>query len=425
MKCQRTLSPSAAPLGWGDLAGGLAGMIRPKETLRRLEEDFRAFFGVRHVFFVSSGKAALTIILLALQEMAGRRKVVLPGYTCFSVPSAVRRAGLAVTLCDVEPATLDFDWSQLARLLDSDTLCVLPTHLYGCIADVNRARELCRPHGAFVVEDAAQAFGGTVNGARVGTLGDVSFLSFGRGKNVTCGSGGAILTNDEGIGRAIGIQYQRLPVETNVAALKNFVEVALMQLFMRPELFWLPAGLPFLHLGETKFYTDFPMLRMDPIRCGLLHGWRRRLELATEARLARGDYYVKSLARTGGALLPIDQGRRGVALRVPVLLPSLQEKLAICELSKQQGLGVNGSYPTSLGDVPELSEWVEGSDIPQARELARRLVTVPTHQWMTDSDLARVCRLFEGIETHSGGTVDGSDVTSRRATTAGMSGAGR
>lgn len=418
-------SPSAAPLSWRDLAAGLAGLLRPSETRFKLEEQFRAFFGVRHALFVSSGKAALTTILLALHQLSGRRQVVLPGYTCFSVPSAVRRAELTIRLCDVELETLDFDWSRLARMVDSDTLCVLPTHLYGCISDVKRVREICRPHGAFVLEDAAQAFGGKSNGAQIGTLGDVSFLSFGRGKNVSCGSGGVILSNDERIGKAIEEQYQRLPEETTVAAFKNFLEVALMQLFMRPELFWLPSGLPFLRIGETKFYKDFPMFRMDPIRCGLLHGWKRRLESTSGARLSRGAYYTKWFSRIGGFLLPTDHSKQGVVLRLPVLLPNAQAKLAVCEAATQCGLGVSGSYPTCLGDVPELSEWTQGSEVPQARELASRVVTLPTHEWVTEQDLARVCQLFVDIPWRSVKVEGVSADEAPQPAKSGMSGASR
>ncbi len=101
MKVQRTLAPSAAPIKGRDLVHGLVvGLLRPQTTVRRLEAEFCEYFGVKHVWFVSSGKAALTLILQALHSLSGRQKVVIPGYTCFSVPSAVVRARLSVALCD-------------------------------------------------------------------------------------------------------------------------------------------------------------------------------------------------------------------------------------------------------------------------------------------------------------------------------------
>jgi hypothetical protein len=104
----------------------------------------------------------------------------------------------------------------------------------------------------------------------LGSLGDVSFLSFGRGKNITCGSGGAILTNDDRIGKALAREYAQLPGESLLGMLTNWLEVAATQFLINPSRYWFPAGLPFLKLGETKFYTDFPITRMDPVRAGLL-----------------------------------------------------------------------------------------------------------------------------------------------------------
>ena len=134
------------------------------------------------MWLVSSGKAALVLILRALHALSGRRTVVMPGYTCFSVPSAVVRAGLAVRLCDVDPLTFEPDLSQLSENTDADTLCVLATHLLGIGVDVSRFVERCHPRGIFVVEDVAQAFGASYNDKPLRTIGDVAFLSFGRGK---------------------------------------------------------------------------------------------------------------------------------------------------------------------------------------------------------------------------------------------------
>ena len=70
---------------------------------------------MRHVFLVSSGSAALTLALMALKSLAREREVVIPAYTCFSVPAAVLQAGLRPVLCDIDPSTFDFDHSHLLR----------------------------------------------------------------------------------------------------------------------------------------------------------------------------------------------------------------------------------------------------------------------------------------------------------------------
>jgi hypothetical protein len=210
MKIGRTMPPAAAPLGWLDLWHGIAGVFRPERLLRALEDGLREEFGVRHVFLVSSGKAALMVTLKALRSLSPRREVVTPAYTCFSVPAAIVHAGLRPAPCDIDPSTFDFDHALLERTLTDDTLCVIAHHLFGVPSAIDRIRALCEAQHIFVVEDAAQAMGTESGGRKLGTLGDVGIFSLGRGKNITCGSGGIIVTNSDRIADAIALEYRQL-----------------------------------------------------------------------------------------------------------------------------------------------------------------------------------------------------------------------
>src|SRR5262245_37752710 len=239
MKIGRTLPPAAAPIAWNDLWHGAAGMVFPRRYIRRFEEQLRRHFGVRHVFLVSSGTAALTLTLMALQEMSemsaasssGRTEVVIPAYTCFSVPAAVLKAGLRPVLCDINPDTFDFDHVLLERTLNANTLCVVAHHLFGIPSDIERTRALCRARGIFVVEDAAQAMGIESNGRRLGTLGDAGVFSLGRGKPITCGSGGVIVTNSDRMADALGRRCRELAASRLVETARDFVLIALMAVF--------------------------------------------------------------------------------------------------------------------------------------------------------------------------------------------------
>src|SRR6185295_11594525 len=133
MKIGRRVPPAAAPIAWKDLWHGAIGIVRPEPSILRFEEQVRAHFGVRHVFLVSSGTAALTLTLIGLESLSSSRKteVVIPAYTCFSVPAAILKAGLRPVLCDINPATFDFDHALLERTLNANTLCVVAHHLFG------------------------------------------------------------------------------------------------------------------------------------------------------------------------------------------------------------------------------------------------------------------------------------------------------
>jgi perosamine synthetase len=390
VKIQRTLAPSAAPLTWGDLLRGLSAPFRGQRTIQNLTKEFQNYFGVKHLFWVTSGKAALTVILLGLSRLSSRRKVLIPAYTCFSVPSSIIKAGLEVALCDVDPKTLDFDMAALRRALDQDVLAVVPTHLFGACADVIQAARYAKARQIYVIEDVAQAFGGMRAGRPLGTTGDVGFLSFGRGKNLTCGSGGLILTNSDQLADAIRGEYDRLGDETFVGAFRNWLEVALIHLLIRPSAYWFPSGLTFLKLGETKFYRDFPIARMDRMRAGLLANWRTRLSRTTLSRSEITSRIARSLNKSGALPIMPRSEYGSVHLRLPVLMKTGEQKRQLCALSKQRGLGISPCYPAPVQDIPELQSTLRGTKAAGASMLAECLVTLPTHRYVTDQDVRRI-----------------------------------
>jgi dTDP-4-amino-4,6-dideoxygalactose transaminase len=375
-----------------------------------LKAELRDTFGIDHVFLVSSGKAALTLILSGLRRVSSKRKVVMPAYTCYSVPSAVVKAGLDVALCDVNPATLDLDREQLARTLDDHTLCVLPMHLFGLPADVERVQGLCRPRGITVVEDAAQAMGGMRRGRWLGTIGDVGFFSLGRGKNLSSGGGGVIVTRSATIAAAIQEVYDRLPEESRWIAAGNLAELVATEAFIRPQCYWLPAGLPFLGLGETRFYRDFPIERMAEARAGTLAGWRQRLAAANEARREQAEALIQDLTFLAPEVQVVTAPEASY-LRLPVLVRDHTVKQALCARAAALGLGISGAYPGTIQQIPELQDRLTVREYPGAMEVVKRLVTLPTHRFVRPADRARICQVLRDV-TVPGRKIDGGPAAS-------------
>jgi perosamine synthetase len=389
MRIGRTVPPAAAPLEWADMWDGIGGAVGPERAIDALHAELRSYFGVPHVFTVSSGKAALTVALTALTALSARRDVVIPAFTCFSVPAAVLGAGLRPILCDIDPATFDFDHERLEQTMTSNTLCVVAHHLFGVPAAMDRIRAACRRHGAFLLEDAAQAMGGDIDGRPLGTLGDVGIFSLGRGKNITCGSGGILLTASEPVAVAIAREYARLRPPSRMQQLIELTRVFLMAIFVRPSLYWIPAALPFLELGRTVFPKRIVLRRLSGMHAGLLRNWRQRLADANRARTAATLYFTRQLAPGAAA-----SGARPL-LRLPIVATDAAEKSRVCALARKRGLGVSAAYPTPLNEIPELRPAFEGQDFPAARRVADGLVTLPTHQWLTERDkehIAAVCR---------------------------------
>jgi len=390
MRILRTLPPTAAPLKAKDLAHGLIGLFAGRESFRdKLEEEIKEHFDVKHVFCVSSGKAALSLILLALRELTNKTQVVIPAYTCFSVPSAIRKAGLEIVPCDIDPATLDYDYDCLQRVVTDETLCVLAIHLFGIPADLDRIRKLCRDKDIFVVEDAAQAMGGRYKGGMLGTVGDVGFYSLGRGKNITCGSGGIIITGNDAIAAALQRRYAEVEETPLREDIKNLIEVCLMSLLIKPYLYWLPAGLPFLKLGQTFFHVDFPIQKLSGRRATLLQNWRERLLESNQTRTRIGADLQKRLVRKDNQELVIPY------LRFPLLVGDRQTRDLIYNRSQALGLGLSLMYPTPVNEIAELSSSFSGQAFPAAKRVAETLVTLPTHHLLTETDTANACHLLD------------------------------
>ena len=387
MRIQRTIPPAAAPLEFKDLAHGLSGIFTGGRSIRKRKEELGKYFGVRHVFPVSSGKAALTIILNALKSLSpGKNEVLIPAYTCFSVPSAIVKAGLRVSLCDIDPATLDFDYKLLEESIHEKTLCVIPTHLFGIPSDVDKVKGICRERGIFVVEDAAQAMGGADKGKMLGTGGDAGFFSFGRGKNITCGSGGIIVTNSDRIAEAIAEHYDDLESPTITEDLREFVKLILMKIFIHPALYWFPSGISSLQLGQTRFYKDFPVKKMSGMKAGVLRDWKVRLEQANQARKKTGAFLREQLQLD-------KKNRKGdiPCLRLPVLMTCREVRDRVYSFSQAEGLGLSPMYPSPINEIEELKGDLDGRAFPSAKQVSERLLTIPTHHLLSKKDKKRIC----------------------------------
>lgn len=392
VKVQRHLPPTAAPLSVADVMRGLLGLVLPGRARSRVESELRTYFGVRHVFLFASGKAALASILAGLKAGSSRRQVIIPAYTCYSVPSAVHKAGLDVRLCDVDVHTFDYNMSDLRATVNAHTLAVIAPHPLGHPADITGIMEIAKSVGAVVIEDAAQAMGGRHSERLLGTQGDAGIFSLGRGKNVSVGSGGIAITNSDEVAKVLERVHQELPVQPVFESIANLMTVAATKMFLHPLLYWLPAGLPFLGLGETKYNPDFPVNSMDGLRAGLLASWRKRLEESNACRMEKKHLYEGELSQQ--VETPIaGPSSHSAYLRMPVLMRTGELKTDICRLSAEQGLGISAMYPEPVSQIPALRDEIRLKEFAGAKALAARLVTLPLHRYVTKADADRIARV--------------------------------
>jgi perosamine synthetase len=164
-------------------------------TVKAFEDALATAVGARHVLAVNTGTSALHLALAALELQPGD-EVLVPSLTFVATIQAIIACQLRPVFCDVERDTLNLDVQDAARRVTVRTRVVLPVHYAGLPCDMDAVLELARARGLVVVEDAAHAFGSTYRGRPIGVIGHVTCFSFDPIKNITCGEGGAVATDD-------------------------------------------------------------------------------------------------------------------------------------------------------------------------------------------------------------------------------------
>lgn len=158
-------------------------------------ETFKAYCGCHYGISVTNGTVSLEIILRSLGIGYGD-EVIVPAYTFISTITSVALTGAVPILVDVEADTFNIDPEQVLSAITDKTKAVMVTHFGGRPCDMDRLAEICAKRNLYLIEDAAHAHGSEWRKKRAGSLGDVSSFSFQSSKNLTCGEGGFIGTND-------------------------------------------------------------------------------------------------------------------------------------------------------------------------------------------------------------------------------------
>lgn len=354
-----------------------------------------AYTRSKHVFLLSSGKAAMVIGLEVLKQASSRREVIVPAYCSFCLASALAQASLRVRLCDVDPATLDFDYGKLNSLISGNTLAIIPVHQFGLVCNMTKIRELATESGARVIEDAAQAFGASFGGRKTGTLGDLGILSFGRGKNLSTLGGGAILTDDDILARHIEEGTANLTAPPCPADLKSAATGLATSLFLNPRLYGIPSALPFLNLGANVYDPDFEVELMPRLNAAIGRRTLRYLDTYNNIRVENARILTRELRTVHGIVLPKpDPGGRSVFLRYPVLLPDSARRAKVFEKLSASGLGISCSYPLPLHRVPGFQvDLADEKDFPRASRIAETILTLPAHPYVKPDELRKIAEI--------------------------------
>jgi dTDP-4-amino-4,6-dideoxygalactose transaminase len=263
---------------------------------------------------------------------------------------------------------------------------VVVAHWFGHLADVSAAGAV-HPD-ALLIEDAAQGVGGSLRGRPLGSFGSVSVLSFGRGKGMPGGGGGALLAHDER-GMEI-VRWAKSQPGPGGRGWWSLAALAAQGVLGRPSLYGIPAALPFLHLGETVYHPPRAPRGAAAAPLAVLDAIWAASDREIEVRKAHGARLAEVLARSPSLqpMLPVSGGEAG-CLRLPALVREAGHAAGLAESGAP--LGVARGYPLPLITLPSLRPRVVSSDVlPGAARLASSLLTLPTHGFLAERDLRRL-----------------------------------
>jgi len=293
--------------------------------------------------------------LLALGVRRGD-EVITVSNTFIATCEAISFCGAKPVFVDVDETTYNMDPDLLEQAITPRTKAIIPVHLYGQMADMDRIMAIARAHGLLVIEDACQAHGSEYKGRRAGSIGDVGCFSFYPGKNLGAyGEAGAIVTNNSEL----------------ADKLRMFRD----------------------HGQVKKYYHSLVGWngRMDGLQAAALSVKLKYLAAWNEARRANAQLYNELLANTEGLLTPVEADYARHIYHIYAVRLENRDALMSDLAQKDIGCGIHYPVPIHLQEAYRFLGHKRGS-FPVAERCAKELVSLPMFAELTPGQIEQVCR---------------------------------
>jgi perosamine synthetase len=380
----RHLAPAGTAIGPLSAAAGLLAGLASKKSHATLADALARHAGRDRAFLMSTGRAGMSVALQAMRTLHPERtEVLVPGYTCYSVPASVKLAGLTPRLVDIDPHTLSPDPAALESLDTSRVLALVTANLYGIPNHLRELEGFARARGILMLDDAAQALGATLGGKNVGGFGDAGLYSFDKGKNITSIEGGAITVSGE-LARALEARCASLLPTSAVRTAMTSAKLLVYSTMLRPTAYGLMNKLP-LGLGTTRWEDDYPLGAYSPVLAAVALRLYRRLDRLTRTRADNARGLREALQDLPGVRLPAIAADASPAwARFVLFMDDAARRTRAVAALNGAGIGATVSYPQALVDVPEARALLNGAAGSQegSRKVAASVVTLPTHAYV-------------------------------------------
>jgi perosamine synthetase len=327
-----------------------SGMLAQGPEVAAFEEEFSHFVGGRHCVAMNSGTSALHLGFIAAGIKPGD-EVIVPSFSFAATANSVVLAGGTPVFGDIDPRTFNLDPAHAESLITSRTKAIMPVHLYGHIADMEKFEAIGKKHGVQIIEDAAQGHLASMNGRNAGEFGTVASFSFYPTKNMTAGEGGMVVTAD--------------------------AEVARMLRLLRNQ------GQEIRYKNEVVGFNT----RMTDIHAAIGRVQLKKLTGWTKQRQANAEYLNANLK---GVVTPyLQPGTTHSYHQYTVRIPGNDAARRDAFMAKLADLGVGSGvyYPTPIHRLPSFGLTL---DLPETEKMINECVSLPVHPSLTQSELETI-----------------------------------
>lgn len=331
-------------LGKGVFIGG--------EEVEKFEKEVAKFCGTKYALGVNSGTDALYLSLKALGIVSGDEIVTTP-FTFIATAEVIAKLNAKPVFADINPKTFNIDSSKIEEVITKKTKVIIPVHLFGQMAEMDKIMKIAREYELFVVEDAAQAVGAKYKEKKAGTLGDLGSLSFFPSKNLGAyGDGGMVITNNKNL--ADKIRLFRNHGSSPKAKYLNLV------------------------LGTNS--------RLDALQAAILRVKLKYLQKWSKKRAQIAAYYTYELNKLNEPIVPpfIASGNTHIFHQYTIrtkLRDKLQKHL------KEEDIPTMIYYPLSLHLQPVFGYLgYKKGDFPQTEKAAKEVLSLPTYPEFSKKD---------------------------------------
>jgi len=364
------------------------------ENVKKFEEEFSAYLGVKHSISVGNGTDALVIALKALGIGEGDEVITTP-FTFFATAESIASVGARPVFVDVNRDTFNIDPSKIEEKITNKTKAILPVHIFGQPCEMDLINQIAEKHDLKVIEDTCQAVGAEFNKEKVGTLSDIACFSFFPTKNLGCaGDGGMIVTNDDNLAticRALrahgsgenGKNAQRIINNEEIKEINE--ENSIDNTVYNP----------------SKYYNYLigHNSRLDEIQASILRIKLRKLDEWNEKRINIAKNYSNELIES--------------RIKVPYVLPNVKHvyhmyiiqsdnRDEMINYLNNKGISTGTYYPVPL-HLQEAFKYLkyQKGDLPNAEYLSERTFAIPMFPELNNDEIDYIINAIKRFGEHN------------------------